>query len=288
MFRSKIRFAAAAAALSVCVAALPAGASITGKYNKAAADMVPSAYKGVTLHVATDASYAPDEFLSGTQMKGFDIDLIKAIAKTLGVKISMSNVTFDNIIPGLQAKRYDIGNSSFTDNLSREKQVNFVTYFQAGEGFYAKKGANINVTSLKLLCGHTVAVETGTVEETDAKSVECAGTKKVTVLSFAKQTDADTAVLSGQAEVGFLDSQIAGYIVEQSKGKFENIGRVLNVAPYGIAFQKNKNGHELAMATQMAIKALIRNGTYHAILSKWGVTSGALTAKQVVLNGAHS
>ena len=75
-------------------------------------------------------------------------EVMKAIAKTLGVKIAVSNVTFDNIIPGLQAKRYDIGNSSFTDNTSREKQVNFVTYFQAGEGFYAKKGANINVTSL--------------------------------------------------------------------------------------------------------------------------------------------
>src|ERR1019366_4625139 len=116
-----------------------AGASSTsGVYNAADAKLVPSAYKGTTLQVATDASYAPDESIKGTTMVGFDIDLIKAIATTLGVHINENNVTFDGIIAGIKGGRYQIGNSSFTDNKAREKSVNFVDYFQAGEGVYTK------------------------------------------------------------------------------------------------------------------------------------------------------
>src|SRR5579863_10272880 len=147
-----------------------AGASSTsGKYNAADASLVPSAYKGTTLQVATDATYAPDESMHGSTMVGFDVDLMYAVAKTLGITVKENNVTFDSILLGIGSGRYAIGNSSFTDNKSREKQVNFVDYFQAGEGVYAKSTSTATFTGLKSLCGHSVAVESGTTEQTDAQ-----------------------------------------------------------------------------------------------------------------------
>ena len=103
------------------------------------AKLVPSAYKGKTLQVATDATYPPDESMQGTKMIGFDVDLIKAVAKTLGLKVhgEQRHLRQHHRAASRRA-RYQIGNSSFTDNKSREKQVNFVDYFQAGEGVYAK------------------------------------------------------------------------------------------------------------------------------------------------------
>ena len=56
---------------------------------------MPSAYKGTTLQVATDATYAPDESMHGSTMVGFDIDLMAAVAKTLGVAVKENNVTFE-------------------------------------------------------------------------------------------------------------------------------------------------------------------------------------------------
>ena len=257
-------------------------------YNSADAAMVPSVYKNVTLQVATDATYAPDEFVQNGAIVGFDVDLINGIATTLGIKVHTNSATFDNIIPGLQSKRYAIGNSSFTDNLSREKQVNFVDYFQAGEGVYKKATSSLHFSGFSSFCGHSVAVESGTVEETDAKAVKCSGGAKVNVLSFKDQTQANTAVSSGHADFGFLDSQIAGYVAATSHGLFKTVGQAVNVAPYGIATQKNPNGKNLAMAMQMALKTMIANGSYAAILAKWGVSSGALSASHIVLNGAKS
>src|ERR1700689_5166992 len=128
---------AGGASLMLATTVSAGASSISGKYNAADAKLVPSAYKGTTLQVATDATYPPDESMSGTTMVGFDVDLMGAIAKTLGVKYKENNVTFDDIIAGIKSGKYVIGNSSFTDEKSREKQVNFVDYFQAGEGVYA-------------------------------------------------------------------------------------------------------------------------------------------------------
>jgi polar amino acid transport system substrate-binding protein len=281
----------AVAALVVASSAVAgASTSIKGTYNAAAAKLVPSVYKGKTLQVASDATYAPDESMSGSTVVGFDVDLIKAVATTLGIHVKETNVTFDSIILGIQTNKYQIGNSSFTDTKAREKQVNFVDYFKAGEGLYAKASSTVHIMGLSSLCGLKVAVETGTVEQTDATNAgkACPANKKLTVKAYTTQTEADLAVSSGVADVGFLDSQIAGYVVAQSKGVFKLVGSAINVAPYGIATAKTATGLALAKAIQAAVKVLIANGTYHAILKKYGVSAGAIAASKVVLNGAKS
>jgi polar amino acid transport system substrate-binding protein len=281
----------AGAAALMLATSLTAGAStIGGKYNAADAKLVPSAFKGKTLQVATDATYPPDESMKGTTMIGFDVDLFKAVATTLGLKETENNVTFDNIIAGISSGRYQIGNSSFTDTKAREKQVNFVDYFQAGEGVYAKNSSTAKFTGLKSFCGTTVAVETGTTEQSDANATAktCSASKKLTVLPFPTQTEANLAVSSGRATFGFVDSQIAGHIASTSAGLFKVVGNAIEVAPYGIATPKTSAGSGLAKAVQAAVKTLIANGTYHAILAKWGVTGGALTSSKIVLNGAIS
>jgi polar amino acid transport system substrate-binding protein len=275
----------------VLASTVVAGASSTsGKYNAADAALVPSAYKGTTLQVATDATYAPDESMNGTTMVGFDIDLLKAVATTLKISIHENNVTFDNILAGIDSGKYQIGNSSFTDEKSREKQVNFVDYFQAGEGVYAKSSSTVKFTGLMSLCGLNVAVESGTSEQQDAVSTakKCPASKKLTVSPFPTQTEANLAVSSGHSSVGFLDSQVAGYVVSTSKGAFKLVGNAIEVAPYGIATPKTTTGKGLAKAIQAAVKTLIANGTYAEILAKWGVSAGAIPTSKIVLNGALS
>jgi polar amino acid transport system substrate-binding protein len=209
---------------------------------------------------------------------------------TLGVKYKENNITFDDIIGGIKGGKYAIGNSSFTDEKSREKSVNFVDYFQAGEGVYALSTSTAKFSGLSSFCGLKVAVETGTTEQSDAQSevAKCPASKKLTVRSYPTQTEANAAVLSGQANFGFVDSQVAGYIVSLAGGKFKLVGNAIEVAPYGIATPKTPNGKKLALAIDAALKTLVANGTYSAILAKWGVTAGAIPVSKMVLNGATS
>src|SRR5207342_777446 len=100
---------------------------------------------------------------------GMDPDLMKAIGEVLGLKVNVVNATFETIIPGLAAGRYDVGASSFTDTKEREKTVDFVTYLSVGQALLTKStGPHLN--KLDELCGHTVAVEKGTIEQEGASA----------------------------------------------------------------------------------------------------------------------
>jgi polar amino acid transport system substrate-binding protein len=254
--------------------------------------MLPAAIKSAgVLNIASDASYAPNEFFDtdGKTIVGMDVDLGTAIAAKLGLKANFQNVTFDNIIPGLAGSKYDLGMSSFTDTKDREKTVDFVTYFSAGESLIVPKGNPKNVTGPDLsLCGLTVAVEKGTTEESEvpklSKACTDAGKKAVTALSSDDQNAANLALSSGRADVGSADSPVAEYAVKQSNGAFEIAGKSYEDAPYGIAMPKNDGS--LAKAVQGALVALIADGSYKTILTKWGVADGAITAP--VINGATS
>jgi len=270
--------------------ALPTTVIPTQPADATLAASVPAAVKSKgSLNIALDATYAPDEFIApdGSTIVGMDADLATAISQVLGLKPKLTNATFDTIIPGIQSGKFDMGASSFTDTIARQKVVDFVDYFTAGEGFYVKSGSPLAFNGLTSLCGHTVSVESGTTEQTDAqtqaKACTTSGKGNVTVLSFGNQSEANLAVSSGRAQVGFADSQVAGYIVATSNGVFQNSGTAFAVAPYGLALPK---GNGMATPVQGAVNQLIANGVYTQILTKWGVQAGAVTSS--VINGATS
>jgi polar amino acid transport system substrate-binding protein len=278
----KKKISPATTAATTTTAAPAAGAN-----SKIAAE-VPAKYKSKTLIVAADATYAPNEFIGpdGHTVVGMDPDLANALASVMGLKVKNVNATFATIIPGLSSGKYDLGMSSFTDTKAREKVVDFVTYFSAGTAFYVKSGGP-TINTLADLCGHKVAVERGTTQEMDAsaQNTKCkkAGKPGVSVLVFTTQTEANLAISSGRAQVGMADSPVAAYIVKQSKGQFKLSGKVYGTAPYGIAIPK---GNGMAKPILDAVKALMANGKYKSILTKWGIQAGAISNPKI--NGAIS
>jgi polar amino acid transport system substrate-binding protein len=253
--------------------------------------LVPSQIKSKgTLTVAADATYAPDEFIGpdGHTVVGMDADLVKALGAVMGLKVNVMNVTFDSIIPGLAAGKYDMGASSFTDTKAREKTVDFVDYANVGESFYTKAQGGTTIASIADICGKTVSVEKGTTEQADAttQSGKCkkAGKPGVTVLVFPDQNGANLAVSSGKAQLGFADTPVASYQVKKSGGQFKLIGAAYAPAPYGLAMPKNG----LDKAVLAAMKVVVQNGTYGKIFSKWGLQGIEIKPSQIKINGATS
>src|SRR5436189_2164499 len=112
-----------------------------------------------------------------------DADLAKAIAQEMGLKPDVKNVTFDSIIPGLAAHKYDLGMSSFTVTKEREKDVDFVSYAISGTSFYVYANGGPNIQTIADLCGEKVAVERGTIQadQATAQSKKCKAAGKPTV-----------------------------------------------------------------------------------------------------------
>lgn len=252
------------------------------------------------LTVATDPSYAPNEFFDtdNTTMIGFDLDLGKALGRKLGVQFAFQKAGFDAIIPGISSGKYNLGMASFTDNAEREKTVDFVTYYTAGSSLLVKKGNPMALRPDDLsLCGKKIAVEKGTVQldelssTVDAKKGLGTRTKKCKdggkpapiAQPYPDQNGANLALSTGRADAVLADSPVIEYAAKQSHGQFEVSGAAYDTAPYGIAVAKNLGQTKDAILG--AVKALQTDGTYVKILEKWGIQAGANT--NPVINGAQ-
>ena len=235
------------------------------------------------LSVASDATYPPMEFFGpsdNTTVIGADADISKALGQIMGLTAKVENTPFDSILPGLTAGKYDLGISSFTDSLDRQKTNDFVTYAQAGTSFYASADSDVSPASLDDLCDSSVAVEKGTTQQEDAEAQ--AKKCQVDVQVYPDQNGANLAIASGRAELGMADSPVTAYIVEQSDGKFK-LGQAYGVAPYGIAL---KQGSPLAQPLLDAVTALYDDGTMQKIFDYWQLPDTAISNPQI--NGATS
>ena len=264
-------------------------ASFSVQTDPSIAGQVPSDVKSSgQLTVAADATYAPDEFIAsdGKTVIGMDADLAKAMADLMGLKASVSNQTFNSIIPGLAAGKYNLGMSSFTDTKEREKTVDFVTYAQAGESFFVKADGGPTINSIDDICGLKVGAESGTTEADDAnaqsKKCTAAGKDPVQVSVFPDENGVNLALSSGRVDAGFADTPPASYAVKQSNGQFElSPAPSIANAPYGIAMAKDSGLQQPILA---AVKKLMADGTYDKIFDYWGLTTAKID--NPTINGA--
>lgn len=235
--------------------------------------------KAGVINAATAADYPPFEFLDeNNKLVGADIDLAAALSKVLGVTVKNNQTEFSNIMPGIQAGRFDIGMSSMGDYFSRQKTVDFVDYFRGGTSFLVRAGAK-EPAAIADVCGTAVGALKGTSSETQAEdtSKKCveAGKPAVKVNAFPTQNAAVLALTSGRIDSVSGDSATNGYSANQIGGAIKNVGlTVYNDRPYyGIAVPKDS---PLYQPLFDAMGVVMKSGAYAAILKKWGLESGAI------------
>ena len=281
--------AVAALALSGCVdnstpssSGSASSAAFDVKKDATLANSVPSKIKSAgTLNVGMDDTYPPNEYKDDNgNPVGWEVDFTNAIGAKLGVKINYAIAKFDNIIPSITGGKDDFGMSSFTDTVEREKQVDFVNYYNAGILWASAKGKDVDPDNA---CGLKVAVQSTTYEDTDevpAKSKACTdkGKPAIQALRYDNQDDATNAVILGKADALSADSPVTLYAISKSNGKLQEAGKTFDVAPYGIPVAKNS---DLTPVLQKTIQALIDDGTYKKILDKWGVADGSVTTADI-------
>ncbi|MGH7777359.1 MAG: ABC transporter substrate-binding protein [Candidatus Dormibacterales bacterium] len=280
--RGKTRMASALVAAGLAAAACggtggqspsAGGTPKTSSCITAPGDLV----NGGSITWGSDVSYPPQESFpisAPTTPTGFDIDVAAAIAKKMCLQSQVVNQGFDGIIPALGAKKFDAIISAMTVTADRSKVVSFVPYFNAGEALVATSTSSLNITDLSQLCGRSVAVESGTAEESEIKTSvdpKCGAGKQVNLKVFPVDTAALAELRKGGVDVHFTDSPVAEYEVKQSSD-LKVVSPVLETAPEGIAVRKDDP--KLLQAITKAFKAIEKDGTYDQLLTKWGLTAG--------------
>lgn len=237
---------------------------------------------GGTLRVAIPTNEPPTQFYrEGTQdMTGINPDIARLIADALGLDLKIEVTTFDTIIPGMSAGRYDLTVSSMTPTEERMEQLDFVDYVQMGSALAVPVG-NPQKLGFDGLCGKRVAVLKGSYQLTVNvpgfdQACKDAGDEPLEILQFQDTRQAVSALLSDRADVVYADSPILGYAVAQDP-KLE-VGDENDFAPVAVGIPHDSGTLEAIAA---ALDAIIVSPEYEQLLADYGLESMAITEARV-------
>lgn len=249
--------------------------------DEAIAALVPAKFKGA-LRFVTSAPYPPFEYYDETnKLVGIDIDVAHAIAAKMGVAITFDNTQFDGIIPGIQARKYEVIASSMGDTVERGKVLNFIDYTTLGNVVLAR-AHDQSINDLTDLCGKIVTRQSGDVFATfiDKVQPQCssAGKAKITIKTLPDSNAALLAIKSGSADAQIVNMSAAESLVaaKENAGLFrivKSANRAYGWSPQNGGFGVLKSETGLTAAIEAAMKAIKADGTLAAIAEHYGQPS---------------
>ena len=258
----------AASMLLACVLAF----SSCGKKGKTL-DEVKAAGE---LVVATSPDFPPFENLENGEVVGIEVEILKEICKQLGVKLTLKQMDFDSVLPGVQACKFDCGMSGITVTESRQKNTLFTDpYFVATQSIVVK--ADSTVKSKADLAGKKVSVQTGTTAE------EFCMKNGYTVSAFNANSDAELALVAGNVDAWVIDNLTAVAMVakynqdKDDSAKLVILSEAMTSEPYAFAFAFGSE--DLVAEINKIQKTLIEDGTVGQIFEQFGEDYAAPASK---------
>jgi polar amino acid transport system substrate-binding protein len=285
--------AAASLALTACANSstkgdgATAGASTNGSTK--VSDLLPAAVKDRGyMTVVSSWNYPPFVLQEADKSyHGLEVDVLDQVGAKLGIKVKYEfSEGFATLVPSVSSGKYDLATGAIGVNPDRLKTVSYVQWVKLQEGLVVQAGNPKNVNT-KDLCGHSISVESGSVEIDlyggISKECQAAGKPAMDVKIFPSEAALLLAVQSGRADAAALGMAVAEYKAKGSGGRLEVAPggpiKTETDLPTGVVFDK-KNA-ELGKAILSAMQQLQSEGKVKEILTKWGIPDAELPAKFV-------
>ncbi len=234
----------------------------------AAACAAVCASEAATLRVATEAAFAPFEFVNSQthELEGFDLDLIRLLAKKAGYDTEITAMGFDAIIPGILTGTIDVGAAGFTITKERAKRVLFTEpYYDAGLSILVRKEDRGVIKSEKDLKNQKICVQIGTSGAIYAGKIPGAQ-----VTSYNALPDAYLELKNKGCRAVVADKPVTGYFMAtkgDADGSYYHLPLTLTAEQFG--FCLSKKNPKLQKALNKALKDARASGEYRALYEKY-------------------
>ena len=268
------------------------GLAVLASLASAQAAELPDTIKQAgALHLTVNSTYAPMEYRdpASNELVGLDIDLANELAKRLGVKIVWSETAFAELIPALQTKRADFIISGISDRASRRETADFVDYLVTGPQFFvlADSEAQKEIKVAADLCGKKIGTTRSTsfpaeIETWSKRACEGAGKQPAQYVPGENSIDVRNQLKQGRIDAAVQGSETLPYAQSQETGKYRIIGEPISTGYQGIMFRKDAAAFRETVTGEL--KAMIADGSYKAILDKYGLGTNAV--REPLLNAA--
>jgi len=226
---------------------------------------------GETITVGSDTTFPPFESVGtdGVTIQGFDVDIMNAMAATMGLKVKYKTYDWDGIIPGLAAGNdFDMICSALTITPARAKAIDFSMPYLMDSYGMAVPSSNSTLTSWKQLkAGDVVGVQLGS-----SGAQWCQANLPAGIKYFQNK---DTSVLfqamqSGEVKCIIQDYSTTANFCASPARKAKMAQRISGTDSYlGMGFQKSDKGIAMRDDFNKALKAIVSNGSYATIYKKY-------------------
>lgn len=234
------------------------------------------------LVIATMPNYPPITYKDPATnvLQGFDIELGEAIGKELGVKVEWQEIAFAQMLPSLQTGRVDLAMAGMSDKKARQETADFVDYMSSGAQFYTSKALAGEIKSVDDLCGKSVGASRSTdwpAQITAWSEANCVakGKPAITVMGTEGSADARTQIKSGRLQAAAQGNETLPYNQKLEPDTYVTLGEAFSQSLAGIPVLKSET--QLRDAVKVALEKLQANGTYDALLEKYGLKANKLT-----------
>jgi polar amino acid transport system substrate-binding protein len=218
------------------------------------------------LTAGSDTTFPPFESMDGNTAVGFDVDLLTAMAKEMGVnKVVFLSELFDTLIPTAKAGgKFDVIASGMTIKAERQLEIDFTdAYFDSNQSVAMKTGGTYAAPAD--LKGKKVGVQSGTTGEAWAtENLKPAG---ATLVAFKDTAGAFAALQAGNVDAVINDLPVTAEMVKDTTKGLAMIAQIPTGEQYG--FGVSKDNPELKKALNDALAKVRASGEYDAIYKKW-------------------
>jgi polar amino acid transport system substrate-binding protein len=264
----------------------------TVKPDTAAIDLLPANIKKAgVITMAADLHYPPTSFLAEDNKTpiGYNVDIAELLGKKLGLEVEIKNVTWDGVIPGIAASRYDFTATNMSPTPERLEVLDMVTYWAAGSSLIVEKG-NPHGLSLadQSTCGQKIAVMTGSTQQETyvgelSDACRAAGEEPVDAVVLPNVQGALTQLASKRLDGIFSDTSQLAWAAKQQPQAFELLSPQYDkkVGDDIVALGLAKDS-PLTAALHAAMQSLMDTAAYQATLDRWGLGAGALPTSQIL------
>jgi polar amino acid transport system substrate-binding protein len=226
----------------------------------------------------TSATFPPFESMQDGKPVGYDIDLVKAVTAKMGLQSAPLIIEFKGLIPALLGNRIDSIVSGMYVNPERSQVVDFIPYLRVGDQLLVAKGNPLHLKALSEMCGHRLAAAVGTVYEKQAQALaadcEKGGKGTLTIISLQSTAVSALALREGRADALVASVPTVIALVKETPDAFEITGDVFdNDTLLGWGFPKDKTA--LKDAVDAAFKAIVADGTYAKLITKYGLPASS-------------
>jgi polar amino acid transport system substrate-binding protein len=232
--------------------------------------------------IATMPNYPPITYKdpATNELQGFDIDLGEAIGKELGLKVEWQEIAFAQMLPSLQTGRVDLAMAGMSDKKARQETADFVDYMKSGAQFYTSKAFAEEIKTVGDLCGKSVGASRSTdwpAQIADWSEANCVakGKPAINVVGTEGSADARTQIKSQRLQAAAQGNETLPYNQKLEPDTYVTIGEAFSQSLAGIPVLKSET--QLRDAVKAALEKLQTNGTYDALLDKYGLKANKLT-----------